>query len=104
MSERRYAWVRQIAALVLALAAWEALSRAGLLNPLYAPAPSRIGAALLELFAEGSIWSHLEATFGAALGGLALGIAVGALLGAAAALVPLVAELIEPVMMLLIAV
>ncbi len=104
MSERRYAWVRQIAALVLALAAWEALSRAGLLNPLYAPAPSRIAAALLELFADGSIWSHLEATFGAALGGLALGIAVGALLGAAAALVPLVAELLEPVMMLLNAV
>ncbi len=103
-TERRHAWVRQTVALVLTLAAWEGLSRAGLLNPLYAPAPSRIAAALVELFADGSIWSHLEATFGAALGGLVLGILLGALLGAAAALVPLVAELLEPVMMLLNAV
>ena len=104
MAERRYVWVRQTVALVLTLTVWEALSRAGLLNPLYAPAPSRIAAALVELFADGSIWSHLEATFGAALGGLVLGILLGALLGAAAALVPLNAELLEPVMMLLNAV
>ena len=97
-------WARQLLALVVALLLWEAAGHAGLLNPLYAPAPSRIGAALIELFAQGSIWTHLEATFGAALGGLVLGIAVGVALGAAAALVPLIAELLEPVMMMLNAV
>jgi len=83
------------------LAVWEVAGRAGLLNPLYVPAPSQIGAALAESFSDGRIWPHLEATFTAALGGLALGIAVGIVLGVIAALVPVVAELVEPVMTLL---
>src|SRR5204862_5767243 len=70
-------------------------------NPLYVPAPGQIGAALFESFSDGRIWPHLEATFTAALAGLALGIVVGILLGVAAALAPLIAELLEPVMTLL---
>jgi NitT/TauT family transport system permease protein len=97
-------WIRQLLALAVALAIWEGAGQAGWLNPLYAPAPSRIGAALVELFSVGSIWPHLEATFTAAIGGLILGIAVGVVLGAAAALVPVIAELLEPVMMMLNAV
>jgi NitT/TauT family transport system permease protein len=100
----RFAWARQAAALLVLLALWEAAGRAGMLNPLYLPAPSQIGAALVDLFSDGRIWPHLEATFTAALGGLALGIAVGVVLGVAAALVPLLAELLEPVMTLLNAV
>jgi len=100
----RYSWVRQVVALLMLLALWEAAGRASMLNPLYLPSPSQIGAALVELFSDGRIWPHLEATFTAALGGLVLGIAVGAVLGVAAALVRLVAELLEPVMTLLNAV
>jgi len=100
----RYSWVRQIVALLILLALWEAAGHAGTLNPLYLPSPSQIGAALAELFSDGRIWPHLEATFTAALGGLVLGIAVGAVLGVTAALVRLVAELLEPVMTLLNAV
>jgi NitT/TauT family transport system permease protein len=100
----RYAWARQLVAFCLVLAIWEAAGRAGMLNPLYLPTPSRIGAALIELFADGRIWPHLEATFTAALGGLALGIVVGVVLGVAAALVRTIAELLEPVMTLLNAV
>jgi NitT/TauT family transport system permease protein len=100
----RYSWARQLVALAMLLALWEAAGRAGMLNPLYLPSPSQIGAALFDLFSDGRIWPHLEATFTAALGGLALGIAVGVVLGVAAALVPLVAELLEPVMTLLNAV
>ncbi|HXF90137.1 MAG TPA: ABC transporter permease [Xanthobacteraceae bacterium] len=96
-----YALVRQLTALLAGLALWELVGYAGMLNPLYMPTPSQIGAALVELFSTGSIWPHLEATFGAALGGLVLGILVGVLLGVIAALVPLIAELIEPVMTLL---
>jgi NitT/TauT family transport system permease protein len=99
-----FVWLRQLLALTIALAVWEAAGRAGWLNPLYAPAPSRIGLALVELFSQGNIWPHIEATFGAALGGLVLGIGVGVALGAAAALVPLIAQLLEPVMMMLNAV
>jgi NitT/TauT family transport system permease protein len=101
MLDPRYAWLRRLIALALVLAAWEAAGRAGLLNPLFAPSPSRVWFALVDLFADGRIWPHLEATFSAALGGLALGIVVGILLGVAAALIPLVAELLEPVMSVL---
>jgi NitT/TauT family transport system permease protein len=101
---RRYVWARQLAAFLVLLALWEGAGRAGMLNPLYLPSPSQIGAALVDLFADGRIWPHLEATFTAALGGLAIGIAVGVVLGVAAALVQVIAELIEPVMTLLNAV
>ena len=97
----RYVWARQLTALAVLLAVWEAAGRAGLLNPLYAPSPSQIGAALVELFGSGRIWTHIEATFTAALAGLALGIVAGIVLGVLAALVPLIAELLEPVMTLL---
>ena len=97
----RYAWARQLAAFGVLLMIWEVAGRAGRLNPMYAPSPTQIGAALGELFGSGRIWTHLEATFTAALVGLALGIVAGILLGVLGALVPLVAELLEPVMTLL---
>src|SRR5258705_890777 len=97
----RYAWARQLAALAVCVVIREAAGRAGLLNPLYAPRPGQIVAALVDLFGSGRIWTHLEATFAAALVGLALGIVVGIVLGVLGAMVPLTAELLEPVMTLL---
>ena len=97
----RFAWLRQLAAFAVVLVVWEAAGRAGSLNPMYAPNPSRVGAALVDLFADGRVWPHLQATFSAALGGLALGIAAGIVLGVVAALVRFIAELLEPVMTLL---
>jgi NitT/TauT family transport system permease protein len=97
----RYAWIRQLVAFAILLAVWEVAGRMDMLNPLYVPNPSRIGAALVDLFSDGRIWPHLDATFTAALGGLALGIAVGIVLGVVAALVRLIAELIEPMMTVL---
>jgi NitT/TauT family transport system permease protein len=100
MNPRRV-WARQLAAFAVLLVIWEAAGRADLLNPMYAPSPSRIGAVLVDLFGSGRIWPHLEATFTAALVGLVLGILIGILLGVLGALLPLVAELLEPVMTLL---
>ena len=97
----RYTWLRQLIAFGILLGVWEAAGRADMLNPLFIPMPSSIGSALYDLFSDGRIWPHLEATFSAALGGLAIGILVGIALGVVAALVPLVAELLEPVMTLL---
>lgn len=90
--------VRQTAALAVFLGLWEIFARLGLLNALYFPPPSRIWLTLVALFTEGSVWPHLEATFSAALLGLVLGVVVGVVLGAAAALLPRLAELLEPVM------
>jgi NitT/TauT family transport system permease protein len=97
-------WLRQLAALLVFLAAWELAGRAGLLNPLYVPRPTAVAAVLVELFGSGTIWPHLAATFSAALAGLLLGLAVGTVLGILAAFVPLVAEIVEPFMILLNAV
>jgi NitT/TauT family transport system permease protein len=97
----RLAWLRQLMALGVLLALWQAAGNADMLNPLYMPTPLQIWGALVELFADGRIWPHIEATFTAALAGLALGIVVGIVLGVIAALARPVAELLEPVMLLL---
>ena len=93
--------VRRVLAMVLLASAWEVLSRMGVINPFYAPAPSEILRVVFSLFIEGTIYNHLEATFVAALVGLVIGLALGIFLGFAAALVPLVADVLEPIMMLL---
>ena len=95
------AWVRQSLALLLLVALWEACSRAGLIDPFYAPPPSVVAATLYELVAGGSIWEHIAATFSAALLGLVGGLLLGALLGFGAAMAPLLADVLEPVMILL---
>jgi len=95
------ATLRRTIALVILVLAWEAAARAGLLDPFYAPPPSKVAETLGELFAEGRIWNHLEATFAAALIGLFGGLVVGIVLGFTAALVPGAADLLEPVMILL---
>jgi NitT/TauT family transport system permease protein len=89
---------RRFAALGIVLVLWEGLVRLNLINPFYVPAPSNVGATLVNLFADGEIWTHVEATFGAALLGLLLGVVVGGALGTAAALLPRVGEILDPAM------
>jgi len=96
--------VRRLLALAVMLGLWEALAQFGVLDPFYLPPPSKIAATLLSLFEDGGIWTHIEATFGAALLGLALGVIVGALLGAGAALLPWLGEILDPAMTVLNAV
>jgi NitT/TauT family transport system permease protein len=93
--------VRQTFAIAVLLLAWEILGRAGWIDPFYAPPPSTIAAALYQVFADGSIWPHLIATFTAAMAGLVMGLALGVVLGFAAALIRPLADLLEPIMILL---
>lgn len=97
-------WFRRVLTLGGLLIAWEVAARTGGLNPFYAPPPSKVAYVLGTLFADGSIFKHLEATLIASVAGLLIGLGIGVLLGFAAALAPLLAELVEPVMMLLNAV
>lgn len=94
-------WLRRVLALTLLVVLWETAARVELLNPFYFPPPSKVAAAIAELFAEGRIWPHLEATVAAAVLGLFFGLLVGIVLGFMAALLPVVAQLLEPVMILL---
>ena len=94
-------WARQALALALLLLLWELLSRAGVIDPFYMPPPSTVAVTLFELFAGGGIWPHIAATFTAALLGLAGGLVIGAALGFATAMIPPVADVLEPVMILL---
>jgi NitT/TauT family transport system permease protein len=96
--------IRRLLALLFLALVWEGCSRAGLLNPFYAPPPSKVIDVLVTLFSDGEIWRHLEATFTAALVGLIAGMVLGIVLGFGAALTPVIAELLEPVMILLNAV
>jgi NitT/TauT family transport system permease protein len=104
MSTTTIRLARRLVVLGILLSLWEVLARFGVLNPFYVPPPSKVGATLLALFADGEIWPHIEATFGAALLGLALGVVVGAILGVCAALLPQVAEILDPAMTVLNAV
>jgi NitT/TauT family transport system permease protein len=96
--------LRRTLAVVVLLGVWEAATRTGVVDPFTASSPTAIGAVLAGLFADGTIYAHIEATFTAALLGLMLGIGVGVILGAVAGLFRPVAELIEPVMVVLSAV
>lgn len=93
--------VRRTVALLVLILLWEALSRAGVINPFYAPAPSEVLRVMVSLFVERTIFTHLEATFFASLVGLAVGLALGIVLGFAAALIPWIADVLEPIMLLL---
>jgi NitT/TauT family transport system permease protein len=97
----KFAIVRQLTALALVIGFWEFAGSQGWLNPLYMPRPQALWAALLDLFIDGRIWPHMQATFAAALGGLALGLLAGIVLGILAALVRIISELLEPVMLVL---
>jgi len=97
----RERWVRQGLAMALLLVTWEVLGRAEIINPFYFPPPTLVGAALLELFVGGTIWPHLSATLAAALFGLGFGLLLGVVLGFAAALIRPLADLLEPIMILL---
>lgn len=101
LTARHISLLRRLVAFLLLLGAWEGAARARLVDPFFVPPPSRVAQVLWTLFVGGSIWQHLEATFSAALIGLALGLIAGTLLGFIAALTPLVAELLEPLMILL---
>ena len=93
--------LRRAGALLLLLMTWETISRLGWLDPFYAPPPSNVGSVILSLFRDIEFWTHLQATFTAALLGLLGGLALGVILGFGAALSPLLADLLEPVMILL---
>lgn len=91
----------RLAALVALLGAWEGGYRAGAIDPFFFSSPSLIWRVLYEQFSTGRIWPHLIVTIQEALAGLAIGFLAGATMGWLAAGNRRIAELVEPIMMLL---
>jgi NitT/TauT family transport system permease protein len=86
------------------LAFWELAARVGVIDPFFVSSPSAIAGVLAQQFSRGTIWKHLIVTFQEATLGLALGFVAGAALAWLAARSQLVADLVEPVLLLLNAV
>ncbi len=102
MKEIHWLILRRAAALALLLVLWELAVRVEVLDPFFVPPPSAVAVTLFQLFTDpgGQIWTHLQATFTAALWGLAAGLAIGSMLGFVAGLTRIIAELLEPVMII----
>jgi ABC-type nitrate/sulfonate/bicarbonate transport system permease component len=60
---------------------WEAASRAGLVDKLFASSPSLIVAKFVEMVGDGSIWPHVAATAGVTAAGFGLAVLVGVPVG-----------------------
>ena|SRR5690242_18322566 len=90
------AYSLRILVLAVFLGIWEAASRAGLLDPLFASSPSLIAAKLVEMIADGSIWPHVVATARVLVTGFVLAVAVGVPIGLLMGRSPVVSSTIEP--------
>jgi NitT/TauT family transport system permease protein len=74
----RYAgWI----ALALVLAVWQLVSSAGLVNPLFLPAPSAIARAIYLLALSGALWHHLSYSIMRIGVGWAFGTVTGVVIG-----------------------
>jgi sulfonate transport system permease protein len=80
------------------LAAWEALSRAGILPPNWIPAPTRILDTLADLSARGELARHVGATLGRVMIGFALGASVGTVTGVLTGHYPRLRALLDPLL------
>ena len=49
-------------ALALVIALWQLAGSAGLVNPLFLPAPSAIAVAIYKLAMSGALWQHVSAS------------------------------------------
>ena len=83
------------------IAVWEAGVHVGLIDPFFVSSPSGIAAMLARQFGTGTIYKHLAATLQEALWGLGLGFLAGAALAWLATRSEMIADLLDPVLLLL---
>ncbi|MCI9193972.1 MAG: ABC transporter permease [Angelakisella sp.] len=76
---RRRRWVRgcQWGLLILLVALWEILARAGIIDSFILSQPSRIWRTWTTMFVEGELWTHMWVTIYETLVGFLLGVALG---------------------------
>ncbi len=79
---RHAGWI----ALALAIGIWQVVSGAGLVNPLFLPAPSAIARAIYQLALSGALWHHLSYSIMRIGAGWMLGTVAGVIVGFAVGL------------------
>jgi NitT/TauT family transport system permease protein len=94
-------WLIRIAAVVIAVAAWQVLAVRGVLDVQIVSKPDDVAAALVDYFRSGSIYPDLVATLQATILGLVVGAAAGILLGVVLAKLPLLERAVNPYLTLL---
>ena len=93
--------IGRVLVFVVCVSIWEGGVRAGLINPFWVSSPSRIGAALWEVTANGSIFEHAWASFVETIVGFVVGSLSGILIGFALARWPTAEEILDPYLMAL---
>lgn len=91
----------KIVPVVLAIALWESLSRAEVVNPLLFPPPSAIVMALQRWMVSGDLLKDVWASFGRMLAGFLFGAFSGVLLGMLTGRLPLVRAACGPILQIL---
>jgi NitT/TauT family transport system permease protein/taurine transport system permease protein len=79
------------------VAAWAAVTGAGLVSALFLPTPSAVAWSLWELARDGSLWMNIAASLGRVLLGLVAGVPLAGGRGVLVALNRRLAPLVEPV-------
>jgi len=78
---------------------WEWAVRSGSVDPLFLSSPSLIATRMVEVFADGTIWEHIGASYEVAAIGFLLSVLVGVPLGTLMGRVPLARDTLEPFIM-----
>ena len=92
-------WATRVALGIAILLIWQALGL-WVVDGFWISSPVLVGTRIAELAASGDLTRHLWATLEVALEGLALGMLVGVLSGVALGLVPRIATILEPYIMI----
>ncbi|QRP48556.1 ABC transporter permease [Amycolatopsis sp. FDAARGOS 1241] len=99
MTGRRVGWA--LGSPVALLLLWELCSRTNLVDSRVLPAPSAVLARVVELFGNGELVPHLEATLVRFAAGLALGVVAGVLVGLTMGLFDVVRRIVNPLIAVL---
>jgi ABC-type nitrate/sulfonate/bicarbonate transport system permease component len=94
--DRHRTALTRILAAILFFGGWEWVVRSGNVNPLFISSPTMISLRLFEVFADGSIWTHILASGEIAGLGFIASVAVGVPLGMLMGRVKWVRDVLEP--------
>lgn len=91
-------WMGLPAALMLLLAAWQALVTLGDYRAFILPGPALVAERFVQAAGSGLLWTHTAATLTAALGGFSMALVVGLLLGYLLAHLPWLERALAPLL------